>query len=823
MPTIQATSLRSRVARRILGVFLLCAIIPFAGLVTVSYWQVTAFFNEKSQRQLRAMAKTFGMDVFERLILLGSSLPILASKVSAGGALPTDESLEALRMNPRSYWDGVALITAAGRRHRLLGRLDTLPEFTDVQRRHLASGKELLSILPATINQPPRIFMSALVDPRQTSPEIIIGEVNPSYLWGVEDRRVIPNYISLCVLDLSGNAMMCSYPAESLPEVLKQQINASAVGDYEWSQSGSEFLASYWTIPTKFEFQSPGWVVVLRTSKEGIFASIAELERTFLLWIVVCLGVSVLLAIYQIRKRLVPVEKLQEATQRIAQKDFDFRAHVASGDEFQELAVSMNDMAAQLGQQFNTLGTIAEIERAILAHLNTSKTVETILSRLMHIFPCDAAALTLFHRDRSDKEQRFLLINRSDEPNAPKGSEPSKNKADLRDVNTSAPHPAPAIQESELAKGSDCVADLVARTKVPLVVSDFSAASEPKVLEFLRENGFNSLVAAPLAVSDETLGVLSIYSKRQKLFPGQDITHLTRLSNQAAIAIHNSQLYEGTERHAVELEKANKLKDEFLSIISHELRTPINVIIGYLSVVREGIYGPINPNQAAALENSSQQSLELLAIVEMIMDASMIEAGEIAAHYYPISPASILDGLRARYTVPADKQITIHWKFDSDLPTLVTDEPKLRKILESLISNALKFTTQGTVTIAASHLPEEQVLEFKVRDTGVGIPEESIPLIFERFRQLDSSNTRSYGGLGLGLYTANKLAEIIGGELRVESKVGVGSTFTLRLPMRLPDATNNATVDNLSIITAPKLDYSQNAGQVLLRCWKNSG
>lgn len=821
--TLIGTSLRSKVARRILWVFLLCALIPFAGLVIVSYHQVSEFFNENSRRQLRAMAKTFGMDVYERLLMNEASLGVISSKIHAYKNSSSEE-LDFFPDRPKERWKALAVITADGRRHGLLGDVEKFPELTLSEKERIASGKALIMIRPSASHSPPRIFMSVIDDPRRTDYSILIGEINETYLWGIGHSRILPPYIKPCVIDPSGVALMCAHlDSNALPDVLVRNIERTDVGDFEWSRDGKDYQASYWTISNKYEFQSSSWIVILRTSREGIFESIAKVKNTFLLWIVVCIGSSVLLAIYQFRKRLIPVEKLQEGTRRIAEKDFNFRIKVSSGDEFQELAVSMNAMAAQLGQQFNTLGTIAEIERAILAHLNTSKTVETILSRLMHIFPCDAVALTLFHGDRSDKEQRFLLTNRSDEPNALKGSEPCKNKADLSDVNTSAPHPAPAIQQSELAKGSDCVADLVARTKVPLVVSDFSAASEPKVLEFLRENGFNSLVAAPLAISEETLGVLSIYSKQQKLFPGQDINHLTRLSNQAAIAINNSQLYEGTERHAVELEKANKLKDEFLSTISHELRTPINVILGYLSVVREGIYGPINSDQAAALEKSSQQSNELLAIVEMIMDASMIEAGEMAAHCYPISPASILDGLRARYTVAADKQITIHWKFDSDLPTLVTDEPKLRKILESLVSNALKFTKQGTVTIAASHLPEEQVLEFKVRDTGVGIPEESIPLIFERFRQLDSSNTRSHGGLGLGLYTANKLAEIIGGELRVESKVGVGSTFTLRLPMRLPDATNNAPVDNPSIITAPKLDYSQNAGQVLLRCWKNSG
>jgi len=125
------------------------------------------------------------------------------------------------------------------------------------------------------------------------------------------------------------------------------------------------------------------------------------------------------------------------------------------------------------------------------------------------------------------------------------------------------------------------------------------------------------------------------------------------------------------------------------------------------------------------------------------------------------------------------------WELRTDLPTVYADRGKLRHILENLINNAIKFTDQGTVTISARHLASKRAMEFRVADTGIGIPKELLPSIFERFRQVDSSDTRVYGGVGLGLYIVKKYAILLGGTINVESKLGQGSTFALRVPCQL--------------------------------------
>ena len=186
-----------------------------------------------------------------------------------------------------------------------------------------------------------------------------------------------------------------------------------ALGDFDWSHNGENYLASYWTLPLQFEFKDPGWTIVLRTTKEGAFASIGDLLETFILGILASAGMSILMAIFQIRKRLVPVEKLQDGTRRIAQKDFGFQVDVRSGDEFEDLAESINTMATQLGHQFHMLSTKAEIDRAVLSLLDTEKIVETILTRLLAVFSCNMASLTFLNSNGGEANQIFFLNRNS--------------------------------------------------------------------------------------------------------------------------------------------------------------------------------------------------------------------------------------------------------------------------------------------------------------------------------------------------------------------------------------------------------------------------
>ena len=152
---------------------------------------------------------------------------------------------------------------------------------------------------------------------------------------------------------------------------------------------------------------------------------------------------------------------------------------------------------------------------------------------------------------------------------------------------------------------------------------------------------------------------------------------------------------------------------------------------------------------------------------------------------------SLLAELRANYAVTMPRQLTLHWHSAENLPPLHTDRRKLRQILDNLIGNAVKFTDRGTVTVAArvgeggaEAGQEATYLEFSVSDTGVGIPEETLGKIFDKFYQVDSSETRSYGGVGMGLYIAKRFTDLLGGEITVESVLGKGSTFSLRIPRR---------------------------------------
>jgi signal transduction histidine kinase len=207
-------------------------------------------------------------------------------------------------------------------------------------------------------------------------------------------------------------------------------------------------------------------------------------------------------------------------------------------------------------------------------------------------------------------------------------------------------------------------------------------------------------------VQDDILGLLVFYSKEPGRFTAQDLEFLGGLTSQAAVAIYNSQLFERTQHQAIELEKANKAKDEFLGVISHELRTPVNVMFGYLNMVRERLLGEINPDQAKALDTVAKHSEELLEIIESIMDATKIETETVVTDFQELDLSDFLDNLKSKYAIPSGKEIKLTWHYSVDLPSITTDASKLGRILQNLIGNAIKFTPQGHVTVSALSKPD---------------------------------------------------------------------------------------------------------------------
>lgn len=351
----------------------------------------------------------------------------------------------------------------------------------------------------------------------------------------------------------------------------------------------------------------------------------------------------------------------------------------------------------------------------------------------------------------------------------------------------------------------------VIATQSPVAVLNIDADPLTHNREIFRKYGLVSYLGIPLIAKGEVLGVLGIYTGREHEFNQEEIDLLTTLANHAAIALHNAQLHEQTKKHAADLEKTNKVKDEFLGVISHELRTPLGVVTGYAGMIKDRLLGEINLQQEQALEKVLTRAADQLAMINDILQTAQIEARVVALEPQPVDLNEFLDQLKSDYAVRAEKKdVRLLWDYPTDADSINTDRAKLQQILQNLINNALKFTAEGSVTVSARVLSEtgnrgngesgnrggevtdspvhpfsgtaRRWVELRVADTGIGIPAEQMRSIFDKFFQVDSSATRHYGGVGLGLYIVKQFTDLLGGKVEVESELGKGSTFTVTIP-----------------------------------------
>ncbi|MEO8909495.1 MAG: ATP-binding protein [Gemmatimonadaceae bacterium] len=232
-----------------------------------------------------------------------------------------------------------------------------------------------------------------------------------------------------------------------------------------------------------------------------------------------------------------------------------------------------------------------------------------------------------------------------------------------------------------------------------------------------------------------------------------------------------------------ELEKANRLKSEFLASMSHELRTPINALIGYASLMLDRIYGDLTPRQEEGLNRIQGAAQHLLALINDILDLAKIEAGRMPLHLDDVTLADIVTEISQQIEPLVKKKSLL---FNVDMPTrplmLHTDRTKVKQILLNLLSNAVKFTHEGGISVTIAK--DDEDLRFDVDDTGIGIKESDLDSMWEDFRQVDQSRTREFGGTGLGLSITRKLVDALGGHVFAQSVFGKGSTFTVVLPIR---------------------------------------
>jgi len=294
----------------------------------------------------------------------------------------------------------------------------------------------------------------------------------------------------------------------------------------------------------------------------------------------------------------------------------------------------------------------------------------------------------------------------------------------------------------------------------------------------------------------EPIAIVSVLHDLTKLIENERLYEaLKRLNSEleqrireatADLAEQNARL----QWQSQEVERANKLKSEFLASMSHELRTPINALIGYSALLLDGVLGDVNPKQRDALVRGRAAAEHLLNLINDILDLAKIEAGKMPLHLEDVSLRDVtLEVTQQIEPMVRKKQLDFVIDVANDCPVIYTDRTKIKQILLNLLSNAVKFTTHGRVAVEAQCAPGG--VRIDVVDTGIGIRPSDLQAIWEDFRQVDQSRTREFGGTGLGLSITRKLLERLGGSVTVQSRYGEGSTFSVYLPLHVPAANAN--------------------------------
>ncbi len=238
--------------------------------------------------------------------------------------------------------------------------------------------------------------------------------------------------------------------------------------------------------------------------------------------------------------------------------------------------------------------------------------------------------------------------------------------------------------------------------------------------------------------------------------------------------------------------EVEKLKSTFVAIVSHELRTPLNAVLGYAEMFKESVYGPVNEKQVNMADRIMKNTQRLLGLINDLLDQAQMEAGKLTIKMAPVKPAELLENLHSVMDKTAsDKGLMLTSEIEDNLPERVNgDAARLQQILVNLVNNAVKFTDQGSVHVKLFY-PYENKWGIEVSDTGHGISESELPHIFETFRQVEGATTRVHGGFGLGLSIVKQLVNLMNGEIKVQSKVDVGTSFVITLPLVVSQSAKN--------------------------------
>lgn len=492
-----------------------------------------------------------------------------------------------------------------------------------------------------------------------------------------------------------------------------------------------------------------------------------------------------------------PVKKLIDGTYAISEGDFSHRIDVLSKDELGILSERFNQMAEAISRRDEEVQSTLEELESTNEELQASYNEMEALTEALELAKND---LEVEHRRLVESKEYLqnviedspdVIITTDTEGNIVefnKGAEGMLKYKRAEVIGTPADHLY--MDESERRNILEIVEEKgkVINYEARLKTRDGSVLDVNLTLSQLRD-GLGNIIGT-VGISRD---ITEIKKKREELLSLNSKLQETTSALETARANLEKKVEERTKelRDAnemliesnIRIKEADRLKSEFMANMSHELRTPLNAVIGFSELLLDGIDGEINDVQRIDLTHIHDSGAHLLGIINDILDLSKIEAGKMDLVKEEVDLAGIIRGvISVGKTLIKGKDVKLVDWIDEGLPTIVADGKRLKQVVLNLISNAAKFTEKGGITIKAEPAGNRHVL-ISVRDTGIGIKEEDIPKVFEKFRQIDMSSTRNKGGTGLGMAITKKLVELHGGSMWLESKVGEGTTFYVKLPV----------------------------------------
>jgi len=345
------------------------------------------------------------------------------------------------------------------------------------------------------------------------------------------------------------------------------------------------------------------------------------------------------------------------------------------------------------------------------------------------------------------------------------------------------------------------------RLNQPIIVNDYAHYEHRARLDayyYEDELAFHRGVCAPLKFAGANIGAVIVGRKADSApFDIESQRQLTLFANMVSPSVRNAQLFIELQQAVNEAKKANEVKTRFLASVTHELRTPLNLIINNIDFMRVGTFGDVNEEQVSRLNQTVRSAEHLLYLINDLLDVSKIEAGEMQLFIQQQELYTMLedavDNAYAMLDTYDDKAdlIELRVDIDDDLPEIPMDSRRIRQVLNNLLSNGIKFTKKGAVSIKV--FASDEGVHFSVHDTGMGIPQEEMPKLFAAFQRTNSATQQAIEGTGLGLPISQYMVQQHGSDLMVTSEEGLGTTFAFTLPLNTPITTLKDLTDTQQI------------------------